>query len=174
MLVSFAAYHLWLDWRPVARVLARRFLDFEPGIHLAQCQMQSGVTGINAIRIYDPAKQLRDHDPEGRFVRRWVPELREVPDSWLSRPELMPRSLQERVGCVVGRDYPRPVVEHASAVREARARIGAVRGSARARRLAREVYRRHGSRKQPLGSRARGGAARRRTSGRSPQLDLGI
>jgi deoxyribodipyrimidine photo-lyase len=174
MLVSFAAYHLWLDWRPVARVLARRFLDFEPGIHLAQCQMQSGVTGINALRIYDPAKQLRDHDPEGRFVRRWVPELREVPDSWLSRPELMPRPLQERVGCVIGRDYPWPVVQQAPAVREARARIGAVRTSARARHLAREVYRRHGSRKQPPGSRARGGAMRRRRSGRASQLDLGI
>jgi hypothetical protein len=54
--------------------LARQFLDFEPGIHWSQMQMQSGTTGINTLRIYSPAKQARDHDPLGEYVRRWVPE----------------------------------------------------------------------------------------------------
>ncbi len=146
MLVSFAAYHLWLDWRPVARELGRRFTDYEPGIHISQVQMQSGATGINQLRIYSPAKQVVDNDPEGRFVREWVPELREVSASWTSRPEEMPAEVQRASGCRIGRDYPEPIVDHRRAVAEARARIQEVRRSEEARRLAREVYRRHGSR----------------------------
>jgi len=148
MLVSFAAYHLWLHWRPVARVLAQRFVDFEPGIHYPQCQMQSGVTGINALRIYSPAKQLLDHDPDGRFVRKWVPELRAVPSELLSEPHLMSRGVQEQVGCVIDRDYPAPLVDHRTAYRRARARIGTIRKTAEAREESQRVYRRHGSRKR--------------------------
>ena len=65
MLVSFAAYHLWLHWREPGLFLARQFLDFEPGIHWSQMQMQSGTTGINTLRIYSPSKQARDQDPQG-------------------------------------------------------------------------------------------------------------
>lgn len=72
MLCSFATYHLWLDWRPVAHYLACLFIDYEPGIHYPQIQMQSGVTGINAIRIYNPEKQLMDQDPHGLFCEYWL------------------------------------------------------------------------------------------------------
>ncbi|MEM7313178.1 MAG: FAD-binding domain-containing protein, partial [Planctomycetota bacterium] len=68
MLVSFASYHLWLHWRPTAVYLAQHFLDFEPGIHFSQFQMQSGTTGINALRIYSPIKQVVDQDPDGEFI----------------------------------------------------------------------------------------------------------
>ncbi|MFY8085998.1 MAG: FAD-binding domain-containing protein, partial [Rubrivivax sp.] len=61
MLVSFAAYHLWLHWRSPGLHLARQFLDVEPGIHWSQMQMQSGTTGINTLRIYSPAKQAAEH-----------------------------------------------------------------------------------------------------------------
>ena len=60
-----ASYHLWLHWRPTALYLARVFLDYEPGIHYSQVQMQSGTTGINAVQIYSPIKQVKDHDPRG-------------------------------------------------------------------------------------------------------------
>jgi deoxyribodipyrimidine photo-lyase len=72
MLVSVAAYPLWLHWRPVGEWLATQFLDYEPGIHWSQMQMQSGTTGINTTRVYNPIKQAQDHDPHGIFQRHWL------------------------------------------------------------------------------------------------------
>lgn len=86
MLVSFASYHLWLDWRDFAPYLAQYFTDYEPGIHYPQIQMQSGTTGMNTIRIYNPIKQSNDQDPTGTFIRRWVPELRDCPTEWIHTP----------------------------------------------------------------------------------------
>lgn len=125
MLVSFAAYDLWLHWRPVALHLARLFTDYEPGIHYSQCQMQSGTTGINTLRIYNPDKQWRDQDPHSEFVRRWVPEFDDP------------------------RRYPAPVVDHAEAARRARERIYRLRRTLEARAEAEQVRERHGSRKRP-------------------------
>ncbi len=150
MLVSFASYHLWLHWRPTAVYLAKHFLDFEPGIHFSQFQMQSGTTGINTVRIYSPIKQVEDHDPNGSFIRKFVPELSAVPDEFLSEPHKMPLSVQSKVGCRIGSDYPKPIVEHRAAYRLARERIFSVRRKAEAREEASAVLKRHGSRKRPL------------------------
>ncbi len=147
MLVSFASYHLWLHWRRTAVFLARHFLDFEPGIHFSQFQMQSGTTGINTVRIYSPIKQVQDQDPNGYFIREFVPELANVPAEHLAEPHKMPLSLQGKVGCRIGVDYPPPVVEYAVAYRTARDRIYAVRKLASARDEARRVVKKHGSRK---------------------------
>ncbi len=155
MLMSFASYDLWLHWRPTAEVLAKRFVDFEPGIHYPQSQMQSGTTGINANRIYSPAKQAAEQDPYGRFIRRWVPELAGVPLEHLAKPHEMPRSVQLKAGCWIGRDYPAPIVDHATALREARQRLARVRASDEARAEARRVHLRHGSRKPATRGRAR-------------------
>ena len=67
MLMSFASYNLWLPWQESGSVLASKFIDYEPGIHWNQCQMQSGTTSINVNRIYNPIKQGKDHDPKGTF-----------------------------------------------------------------------------------------------------------
>ena len=149
MLMSFASYHLWLHWRPTAIHLARLFTDFEPGIHYAQAQMQAGVTGINTVRIYSPAKQVRDQDPQGRFIRRWVPELAGVPDAALAEPHRMTSLEQQLAGCVIGVHYPAPIVDHETAWREARARVYAARRAPDARAESERVYERHGSRRKP-------------------------
>ncbi len=121
LVMSFAAYPLWLHWREPSLHLARMFTDYEPGIHYNQCQMQSGTTGINTLRIYNPVKQARDQDPEGEFVRRWVPELAGVPTEHLFEPWKMGDAQRREFGA---RDYPEPIVDHVAAVREARKRIG--------------------------------------------------
>ena len=148
MLVSFASHHLWLDWRSFAPWLGRQFLDYEPGIHYPQVQMQSATTGINTVRIYSPRKQVEDHDPRGEFIRRWVPELARVPDEHLAEPHRMPELLQLMVGCRIGADYPAPIVDHKAAYRHAQARIFALRGTTEARAEARSVFLKHGSRKR--------------------------
>ena len=116
MLVSFASYHLWLDWRKTAPHLARLFTDYEPGIHFSQLQMQSGVTGINAVRMYNPIKQSIDHDPDGKFIRRYVPELQDVSAQWIHEPWRMP---------VPPASYAVPIVDHDAAIRHAREQMSA-------------------------------------------------
>ncbi len=150
MLVSFASYHLWLHWRQTGLFLARQFLDCEPGIHWSQMQMQSGTTGINTLRIYSPTKQAQDQDPQGVFIRRWVPELARVPLPYLAEPWKMDVSVQRMAGCVIGVDYPAPVVEDKAAVKAAKDRMYGLRKSAEAREEAGAVQARHGSRKSGL------------------------
>lgn len=149
MLVSFAAYQLWLHWERLAWHLAQCFTDYEPGIHYCQIQMQSGTTGINALRMYNPVKQSQDQDAQGIFIRRWLPELARVPTEFIHEPWLMPWSLQQAVGCVLGTDYPEPIVDHMQAVREARAKFSALRRSnPEFRAQAQQLNQKHGSRKR--------------------------
>jgi deoxyribodipyrimidine photo-lyase len=150
MLVSFASYHLWLHWRPTGLFLARQFLDFEPGIHWSQMQMQSGTTGINTLRMYSPTKQAMDQDPSGLFIRRWVPELGRVPLPYLAEPWKMDLSVQRVAGCAIGSDYPAPIVDDKVAVKSAKDRMYALRTTEQARTEAGQVQARHGSRKSGL------------------------
>ncbi len=147
MLVAIASYHLWLHWRDTGLHLARRFTDYEPGIHWPQVQMQSGVTGINIPRIYNPVKQGLDQDPEGTFVRRWVPELGRVPAPWIHCPWKLPPAQLARYDVALGRDYPMPVRDHEQAAREAKAKLTAWwREHGGMREGARAVLVKHGSR----------------------------
>jgi deoxyribodipyrimidine photo-lyase len=80
------------------------------------------LTGVHPVRVYDPAKQVREYDPDGTFVRRYVPELAPLPDEHLPRPEKTPLAVQRRVGVDVGADYPMPVVDFERRAGEARER----------------------------------------------------
>ena len=137
MLVSFGAYQLWLHWRHLGMHLAQQFTDYEPGIHWSQCQMQSGVTGINTIRIYSPIKQSHDQDPTGVFIRQWVPELAGVAPEFIHEPWLMPTPPA---------NYPAPVVELRAATLAAKEKIYGKKAEKAVQTEAARVFEKHGSR----------------------------
>ncbi len=124
MVTSFASYHLWLHWKETALYLARMFTDYEPGIHYNQIQMQSGTTGINATRIYNPVKQAQDQDPDHHFINQWVPELKQG-------------------------TYTSPIVDHQLAQRLARERMKAFRHQAGFRDESKAIFQALGSRRRP-------------------------
>jgi len=139
MLVSFASYHLWLHWRPISIYLANLFLDYEPGIHYSQVQMQSGTTGINAIRIYNPIKQGIEHDPEGVFIRNWIPELRDMKKNEIHEPWHTPSKMN---------GYPIPLVEEKSARKDAASKIFLLRKKTGFYENSKKIFEKHGSRKK--------------------------
>jgi deoxyribodipyrimidine photo-lyase len=150
MVQAIASYHLALDWHASGQRLARLFTDYEPGIHWSQVQMQSGQTGINTPRIYNPVKQGLDQDPDGVFTRRWVPELGALPLAFLHEPWRMAAGDQLLHGVMLGQTYPERIVDHEVAAREARARLTEIRRQPGYRNTAQQVYDRHGSRKRTL------------------------
>ena len=149
MLCSFAAYDCWLDWRRFAPWYGSQMADYEPGIHYPQVQMQSGTTGINRLRIYNPVKQGREHDPEAVFIRRWVPALASIEnDALVHAPWEMSAFEQQAYGCVVGRDYPERVVDHKKAYHHARDRIESLRDEPDIQAQADAIVQKHGSRRR--------------------------
>ena len=146
MLMSFASYNLWLPWRDSGLHLARQFVDYEPGIHWSQCQMQSGSTSINTIRIYNPIKQGMDHDPQGVFIRQWCPELKDV------------STIHIHQSWMLGGGRSAPIVDVTTSMQQAKDRIWEIRRSAGFDRHADAIQRKHGSRKaglKPTASRRR-------------------
>ena len=111
MVVSFYSQYLWLPWEAGARYLASTFTDFEPGIHYTQFQMQSGYTGVNTIRIYNPIKQSLDQDPKGEFIKQWIPELKDLPLPHLHEPWTIPPMMWEMEAWDIGTYPTSPIVD---------------------------------------------------------------
>ena len=139
MLMSFVSHHLFHHWRDSAVYLATQFVDYEPGIHYSQCQMQAGTTGINAIRIYNPIKQGKDQDPEGVFIREWIPELRECPKEFIHEPWhwVSERNL-----------YPLPIVDEKEARTAASKQLYSLRRHKDFKDEAKKIVNKHASRKK--------------------------
>jgi deoxyribodipyrimidine photo-lyase len=110
MLASFFTHLLWQPWQDCTEHLAQNFLDFEPGIHFPQLNMQSGETGVNTIRIYNPIKNSKEHDANGAFIKKWVPELATLPSQYIHEPWEIPQMELQFLGFELGKDYPQPIV----------------------------------------------------------------
>ncbi|WP_342527633.1 FAD-binding domain-containing protein [Chryseomicrobium sp. FSL W7-1435] len=112
MVLSFVCNTLRFDWRRPAHGLAQLFIDYDPGIHFNQIQMQAGSSGFHTIRIYNPVKMGQEQDPDGKFIRRYVPELRSLSNTFIHEPWLSPHFSQL--------NYPEPVVNVHEANRSSR------------------------------------------------------
>ena len=143
MLVSFLTFNLWQPWQTGVLHLAQAFLDYEPGIHYPQFQMQSGTTGINTVRLYNPVKQGQEHDPEGTFIKKWIPELTNVPKEFIHEPWKMPPLEQIWNNFELGRDYPLPIVDVAASAAIAREKIWAAQKWPEVQKEAYRILRRH-------------------------------
>jgi deoxyribodipyrimidine photo-lyase len=144
MCVSFYFHVLQQPWKLGADWYHHHLIDSEASINYTQWQSQCGLVGKPTLRVYNPRKQVRDQDPEGEWVRRWVPELEGLPAEHLDRPERTPLAVQAECGVRIGGDgdYPRPVVEYEAAIEEFWRRYDAVKPAAAARLGEKEVARR--------------------------------
>jgi deoxyribodipyrimidine photo-lyase len=136
MVVTTACYGLGQSWISIQDPLARTFLDYEPGIHLSQIQMQAGIVGINTIRVYSPLKQLLDHDPQCIFVKKWIPELREFDASTIACYET------RKLG-----NYPLPILDIQEMGKLMKNQIYSIRNSQEGKKASAAVLLEHGSRR---------------------------
>jgi len=114
MCASFFTHILQQPWWIGADWYHHHLIDSDVGVNYTQWQSQAGLVGKPSQRVYNPRKQVRDHDPDGEWIVEWVPELAALPSEYLDRPERTPLAVQDDCGVRIGEDYPRPVVDFAA------------------------------------------------------------
>ena len=142
LVVSFFVFNLWQDWRSL-HFLAKQFLDYEPGIHYPQLQMQSGVTGINTIRIYNPIKNSMEHDANGDFIKQWIPELKSVPANLIHDLWKMSSMEQDLYHVHIGVDYPAPIVDIELTRKMASEKVWGMKKTAKVKSEAKRILKKH-------------------------------
>lgn len=146
--VSFLTHHLWQPWQEGARILARYFIDYEPGIHFSQFQMQAGTMGIHTLRIYNPVKQSLEKDKDAVFIKRWLPELAKLPTEFIHQPWLMNEMEQIIYDFRLGEHYPKRIIDHESAAEDAREKLWKIKNSEKSKQSSLKILKRHVRTKQ--------------------------
>ena len=143
MIVSFAAFNLWQNWKNFSHFLARKFLDYEPGIHYSQIQMQSAVTGINTVRIYNPIKNSVLLDPDGQFIKKWVSELKFIPKDYIHEPWKMTKIEQEMYNFSINENYFSPIIDIEKSRKSASEKIWEIRKGLKSKIYANKIIKKH-------------------------------
>jgi len=138
LIVSFACFVLHLSWKSINAPLAQLFADYEPGIHICQIQMQAGVVGINSIRVYSPKKQAMDQDPEGNFIKKWIPELRDYKVSEIHNYDKF-----------TFKTYPQPIVDYESSSKQMKKIIFSIKNSKISKEESQVIQEKYGSKWRP-------------------------